>query len=291
MKILFSLIFLLISFLSYSQNEYDKGCVTTDTFKYSGFNKYYKLPTFENTNCYIFNNAVKFLKKHPSYRAWIEIHLDTAQNKPEMYFDSTKHRYYPKDKKAESKRDSVSDILLENLQCIGKYLESNGVKNALFSPFKLHTTVGFVTCNSKFDCKNSIPRNLIYIICCPKDSSIFSNLKNDSTLRLENIYFKTGEAQLLSASYNELNELFEYLNKNSQINIEVLGHTDNIGNDISNKLLSENRAKAVAVYLVNKGIMPARITSKGYGESKPIANNDTEEGRSKNRRVEIKIRK
>jgi len=108
-------------------------------------------------------------------------------------------------------------------------------------------------------------------------------------MNLDKIYFKTSEALLLSESFKELDELLKYLIKNPKINIEVLGHTDNVGNKSSNQLLSENRAKSVAGYLIKNGIEPSKITYKGYGSSKPKASNDTEEGRAKNRRVEIKI--
>jgi outer membrane protein OmpA-like peptidoglycan-associated protein len=71
--------------------------------------------------------------------------------------------------------------------------------------------------------------------------------------------------------------------------IEIGGHTDNVGKDESNITLSQNRANAIKQYLVKKGINADRIIAKGYGESQPIATNDTDEGRQKNRRTEIKI--
>jgi outer membrane protein OmpA-like peptidoglycan-associated protein len=71
--------------------------------------------------------------------------------------------------------------------------------------------------------------------------------------------------------------------------IDVYGHTDSTGSDAYNQTLSENRARAVADYLSSRGINPARVRSQGYGESQPVASNATEEGRSANRRVEIKI--
>jgi OOP family OmpA-OmpF porin len=71
----------------------------------------------------------------------------------------------------------------------------------------------------------------------------------------------------------------------------VEGHTDNVGADAYNMNLSKERAKAVMDYLVSKGVPATKISSVGYGEEKPIASNETEEGRSKNRRVEIKAKK
>ena len=74
------------------------------------------------------------------------------------------------------------------------------------------------------------------------------------------------------------------------IKIEVSGHTDNVGNKKDNQLLSENRAQAVVNYLTAKGIKANRLSSKGFGDSKPVASNKTEEGRQQNRRVEFSIK-
>jgi outer membrane protein OmpA-like peptidoglycan-associated protein len=81
----------------------------------------------------------------------------------------------------------------------------------------------------------------------------------------------------------------ELLSSNPKMRIEVGGHTDNIGNDLSNLTLSEQRAKSVMNYLIEKGITATRIEAKGFGKSKPVADNSTEAGRSKNRRTEFKV--
>ena len=87
----------------------------------------------------------------------------------------------------------------------------------------------------------------------------------------------------------ELRNLINILNAYPRMRIEVGGHTDGKGTVEYNKKLSENRARAVVEYLISKGLEPRRLQYKGYGKSKPIAPNDTEEGRSQNRRVEITI--
>ena len=87
----------------------------------------------------------------------------------------------------------------------------------------------------------------------------------------------------------ELNNLFQYLVENKNIKIKIIGHTDNIGNESDNQLLSSQRAKAVTDYLIQKGIETARISNEGKGESSPIDTNDTEIGRRKNRRTEFLI--
>jgi outer membrane protein OmpA-like peptidoglycan-associated protein len=106
---------------------------------------------------------------------------------------------------------------------------------------------------------------------------------------LDNVYFETGKATLKSESYTELNELAEFLQRKKKVFIEIGGHTDDVGEDELNMTLSQNRAESVKKYLIGKGVSAARITSKGYGETRPIADNGTEEGRQKNRRTEVKI--
>jgi outer membrane protein OmpA-like peptidoglycan-associated protein len=109
------------------------------------------------------------------------------------------------------------------------------------------------------------------------------------TVRLNNVFFDVDKYELKSESNAELNRVIKLLKDNANMRIEVSGHTDATGNDMRNIALSENRAKAVAEYLINNGISANRIQSKGYGKTKPLATNDTEEGRQLNRRVQFTI--
>jgi len=106
---------------------------------------------------------------------------------------------------------------------------------------------------------------------------------------IENVFFDTDESVLKPESYTELQILVEFLNKNPTIKVEIGGHTDNTGQKSRNLTLSNARAKAVFEYLVSKGIAADRLTHKGYADEAPIADNNTEEGRSKNRRTEFKV--
>ena len=108
---------------------------------------------------------------------------------------------------------------------------------------------------------------------------------------LNNIFFDTNKFNLLPESKVELQELINFLTINLQTSIEIGGHTDNIGDEKLNLNLSENRAKTVFNYLVANKITPSRLSFKGYGKSKPVADNTTEEGRKNNRRTEFKITK
>jgi len=109
------------------------------------------------------------------------------------------------------------------------------------------------------------------------------------TVRLNNIFFVTGKYDLQAESFPELNRVVELMAQNPNLVIEIDGHTDNVGSDESNQTLSQNRANAVREYLLGKGVGAARIAAKGFGESKPVATNDTDEGRQLNRRVEFVI--
>ncbi|MEM9549248.1 MAG: OmpA family protein [Bacteroidota bacterium] len=107
---------------------------------------------------------------------------------------------------------------------------------------------------------------------------------------LNNIFFESGSAILKTESDLEISRLAANLLKNSMVKIEILGHTDDVGSEEDNMLLSEQRAESVMNALIRKGIATERISSKGYGESRPIDSNETEEGRKNNRRTEFVVK-
>lgn len=104
---------------------------------------------------------------------------------------------------------------------------------------------------------------------------------------LNNLLFATAQATILPESEGALQELYDYLSTNPTARIRIVGHTDNIGSERDNQILSENRAASVKAAMVERGIDADRIETEGRGESQPIDTNDTEEGRARNRRVEI----
>ena len=100
------------------------------------------------------------------------------------------------------------------------------------------------------------------------------------------------DSYLLAAQSNpELQAIFDFMQNNPQISVEIIGHTDDIGSEQYNLELSQNRAEEVKRFLCKKGISDNRIKCVGKGESEPLASNDTEEGRALNRRTELKITK
>lgn len=121
------------------------------------------------------------------------------------------------------------------------------------------------------------------------EGSVVIRYEPAKTFTLDNVQFDFNKASLRSESFVALNDLVKVLMMKSDLRIEIAGHTDNVGDDDSNLKLSQARAEAVVKYLVSKGIASTRLTAKGYGETEPIADNETPEGRQKNRRTEARI--
>jgi len=140
------------------------------------------------------------------------------------------------------------------------------------------------------------PEPVLFVVDNMENEELFSfpvdtffHLEIGETFVLPNIFFEFAQSNLLPDSYPELQRLFEFLNKNETVKIEISGHTDNQGSDAYNKKLSVARAQTVYRYLTDKGIDVRRLSFTGYGKERPVAPNDTEENRAKNRRTEILI--
>lgn len=106
---------------------------------------------------------------------------------------------------------------------------------------------------------------------------------------LNHLYFDVNKWDIKHESLPTLHKLYLSFTKNPKLVIEIAGHTDNVGDETTNHRLSQNRADAIKAYLVKKGINESRILTKGFGEKNPIASNDDETGRAKNRRIEILV--
>lgn len=116
-----------------------------------------------------------------------------------------------------------------------------------------------------------------------------TEVRRGATVRLNSIFFETGKATLLSSSDPELERLKTFLVSNPEARISIEGHTDSIGSHAANMTLSQDRAAAVRSYLVKQGIDQARMEVQAFASDRPIATNQTEEGRAQNRRVEFRL--
>ncbi len=186
--------------------------------------------------------------------------------------------------------------------------------NIIYTDLKTNTTIGKATSNPNDGTyKIVLPMGKLYSFLADKNGyyPVSENLKIDSvkeyteierdlylapievgqTIRLNNIFFESGKYDLLAESMAELDRLVDLLIKNKKLEIVINGHTDNVGNDDYNLKLSQNRVESVMNYLILKGIDKTRLSAKGFGESKPISTNETEEGKANNRRVEFTITK
>ena len=114
-------------------------------------------------------------------------------------------------------------------------------------------------------------------------------VKVGKTIVLNNVFYDFDKATLRPESSAELDALAQLLKENGKLRIELGSHTDDKGADDYNQKLSDARAASVVAYLTGKGIAPDRLVAKGYGETAPMATNETEEGRQQNRRTEFKV--
>jgi len=130
----------------------------------------------------------------------------------------------------------------------------------------------------------------VYSVAEPYVKNILlTKIKTGETIQLTNVFFATDSWQIKEESFSELNNLVMFLTENKDVVMEIGGHTDSIGSAEYNMTLSEKRALSVVDYLISQGISSDRLRYKGYGNTQPIGDNDTAEGRQLNRRTEAKI--
>ena len=116
-----------------------------------------------------------------------------------------------------------------------------------------------------------------------------AEISKGQIIKMSSLSFKMNDSTITKSAATSLDNIYDFLKENEEIVIEVGGHTSGLCDDFYCNQLSTARAKAVTAYLENKGINPKQLSYKGYGKSKPIASNNTTNGRRKNQRVEIKI--
>ena len=142
---------------------------------------------------------------------------------------------------------------------------------------------GYLFFSDNYSFKNKAPDST-YVKNIP-----LQPIEANAAIVLKNIFFDVNKFDLKSESQVELDKVVQLLQENPTVRIQIEGHTDNVGTAADNLKLSENRAKSVVSFIVSKGIDPKRLTAKGFGATKPVAENTSEENRAANRRTELKI--
>ena len=118
-------------------------------------------------------------------------------------------------------------------------------------------------------------------------AGLYDEIARTGRVAVYGINFDTGKASLTTDSEAVLGEVRKLLDQHADLKLKIEGHTDNVGKSAANKKLSEDRAAAVRAWLVAKGVKAERLSTAGFGDAKPVSDNDSDEGRAKNRRVEL----
>lgn len=134
------------------------------------------------------------------------------------------------------------------------------------------------------------PRQMIPLGFPEEDMDVSYTLRYDNmSFKLEGVFFETSKAKLTKESFKALDVLVEAIKMNGTVKIELGGHTDSDGNNISNQKLSQARAESAMSYLIKQGVSEGQVTARGYGEARPVAPNNTKQGKAMNRRTEVRI--
>lgn len=152
------------------------------------------------------------------------------------------------------------------------------------------TSIGFAL-NYEFPQAEAPPEPVVAAVAPPPPTPVREDLPAPTRKKivLRSVYFEFDRANIGADAAPVLDEAAGLLRDEGDIHIVAEGHTDNIGSDAYNERLGDRRAKAVRAYLINRGIQPRRIRTETYGEARPVATNDTAEGRAQNRRVELRV--
>lgn len=230
--------------------------------------------------------------------------------------------YYSSDRIPENGRDIYTFNLYPEIRPIPSSYLTGTIKDAV-TGFPIKTNFNLIDLSNEHEVmKSTSSDDGSYLVCIPSEKSyafyasapgylfysehfdmkgehsidkpfkkdiLLDPIKVNQTMVMRNIFFDTDSSRLKLESMVELNRLVDFLSLNKSLRIEIGGHTDNQGVDSYNQLLSEKRAKSVVDYLISHQITADRLKWVGYGRSKPIADNKTNEGRAQNRRTEVKV--
>ena len=229
-----------------------------------------------------------------------EIEIRTGQNKTEMKEGNLTQIYYRFNFDSGQKEKSPLQVIKNYENAVVKNGGKMIYKNTDVSVGDIEATYHFISESKEYWVKlcrvagngtvaEAFELNILEMEKMKQEikaSEMFEAINKAGFIALY-INFETGKSDIKPESQPIVNQIVEMLKQNPDLKVSVEGHTDNVGSDKSNKTLSENRAKSVMTALVSGGIEKSRLSSKGWGATKPIEDNSTEEGRYKNRRVEI----
>ncbi len=215
-----------------------------------------------------FNNFEKDVELAPTYE---DIEFDIADMETSELIDSVDIVITDEEtgKEITVKTKKTSD---------GKYILK--FKKGKKYKIKVKAPKGYAFYNTSLDMTKEAPQKM--------DVKL-EPLKAETKLTFNNIQFETNSADIDINSFSELDELVELMKDNPNMKVEISAHTDDVGSETYNLRLSEKRANSVVNYLIENGVKTNQLIAKGYGESKPIVPNDSDENRAKNRRVELRI--
>ncbi len=251
-------------------------------------------------------------KDHPLFTKISNFYIsDCSENYNELEFRMNSEKTEPKEGNVTTItyyfNSSTGQKELSPFQIIKNYenaVNNNGgetiYKNHDFQKASIEATFHLVSKDKEYWVKlfnfggtgNAIEHYTLYILEMEpmkqevQASEMLKALNKDGFIALY-INFETGKSDIKPDSQPIVDQIVKMLKDNADLKISVEGHTDNVGSDKSNQTLSEDRAKAVMTAIIAQGIDKSRLSFKGWGASKPIADNRTEDGRAKNRRVEI----
>lgn len=229
-----------------------------------------------------------------------ELQLRTGSNKTETKEGNLFYIYYRYNSDAGVKPKSVLQIMKNYEAAITKnggkmlYKNSNSLDADLEATYYLSTKekeywIQLASFAGTDNAVEAFALKILEIEAMKQEvaaSEMFEAIRKDGFVALY-INFETGKSTIKPESAPIINQIVEMLQQNPDLKVSIEGHTDNTGTMASNQTLSESRAKSVMDALTSKGIAAARLKSKGWGQTKPIADNSTGEGQEKNRRVEI----
>ena len=268
--------FIIMSCISFAQNDAE-GCKDHPLFT--------RLSNFYITQCSENYNELN-----------LRVSGEKTETKEGNLFSITYYYDFDKGEKARSPLEVIKNYENAVTNNDGKmvYRNVNSQDADIEATFHLSTKEKeyWVKIGSFGGTANSVEHYTLYILEMEpmkqevQASKMMEALNKDGFVALY-INFETGKSDIKPESQEIVNQIAEMLKQNENLKISIEGHTDNVGTNKSNQTLSENRAKSVLNALVALGIDKTRLKSKGWGASKPIADNKTEEGRAKNRRVEI----